>query len=165
MKERYFLRFVEEIKSQELAKKIANWEYPSPYDIYNMNDDKETIREILNEDYYAYSYNDILIGYFCYGKPARVPNDDPNLYEDEKYLDIGVGMNPKLCGEGRGYIFFNKAVDTAYDIYEKEKYRLTVAEFNQRAIKVYMKYGFRKESEFIKKKDDKRTKFLIMTYN
>jgi len=76
-----------------------------------------------------------------------------------------VGMNPKLWGEGRGYNFFNKAVDAAYDIYEKEKYRLTVAEFNQRAIKVYMKYGFRKESEFIKKKGDKRTKFLIMTCN
>ena len=38
MKERYILRFVEKIKSKELAEKIANWKYPSPYDIYNLDE-------------------------------------------------------------------------------------------------------------------------------
>ncbi len=159
------MKFVQEIKSKKITKRIANWKYPSPYDIYNMEGKSEAVEEILNEKYYSYIYNDFLIGYFCYGDSAKVPTDNPNIYKDKDYLDIGVGLNPKLCGEGRGYNFFKKAVDFAYDIYKKKKYRLTVAEFNQRAIKVYMKYGFRKENEFIKNNDDKRIKFITMTYN
>jgi len=159
------MKFVENIESKNVAKKIANWEYPSPYDIYNMNGDKETIKEILNEDYYSYIYNDLIIGYFCYGDPAQVPTENSEIYADDEFLDIGVGLNPKLCGEGRGYNFFSKAVDAAFEIYEIKKYRLTVAKFNERAIKVYLKYGFREENEFQRDNDGKKTNFITMTFN
>ena len=34
------MRFVSEINSYSIAEKIANWEYPEPYDIYNMSGSK-----------------------------------------------------------------------------------------------------------------------------
>jgi RimJ/RimL family protein N-acetyltransferase len=158
------MRFVKEIDSKEIAKIIANWKYPKPYDIYNMNGEEDAINEILTEDYYSYIYKNNIIGYFCFGKSARVPTDKAEIYKNDEYLDIGIGMNPKLCGEGRGYDFFGKALKAAYEIYEKKKYRLTVAEFNKRAIKVYQKHGFRKENEFVRENDNNNVKFITMTY-
>jgi RimJ/RimL family protein N-acetyltransferase len=160
------MEFIKKIKSKEIAEKIANWEYNKPYDIYNMNGDENTIKEIIEDDYYSYIYNDIIIGYFCYGKPAIVPNDNSkDIYNDDKYLDIGIGMNPKLCGKGKGYNFFKKSVETAYEIYEIKKYRLTVAKFNKRAIKIYKKYGFLKDKEFVKNSSSSDTTFITMLYN
>lgn len=159
------MEFVKKIKTREVAEKIANWEYKKPYDIYNINGDEETIKEIIKDEYYLYSYNDNIIGFFCYGKSARVPNDNNYIYKNENYLDIGIGMNPKLCGKGKGLDFFKKAVETAYEFYEKKKYRLTVAKFNKRAIKVYNKYGFVKEKEFKKNINSSSTNFITMLYN
>ncbi|MDZ7672143.1 MAG: GNAT family protein [Halanaerobiales bacterium] len=159
------MEFIKKINAREVAEEIANWKYKKPYNIYNINGDENTIKEIIEKDYYSYSYGDIIIGYFCYGKPARVPNDNNDIYEDENYLDIGIGMNPKLCDKGKGLKFFKKAVETAYELYEKKKYRLTVAKFNERAIKVYKKYGFKEEKEFVKNTNSSNTTFITMLYN
>lgn len=159
------MEFIDEIQSREIAKKISNWKYPKPYDIYNMNGNENIIKEILEENYYSYIYNDNIIGYFCYGKSAIVPNDNDDIYKDDSYLDIGIGMNPKLCGKGKGFNFFKKAVETANELYKIKKYRLTVAKFNQRAIKIYKKYGFVKDKEFVKDSSSSNTTFITMLYN
>ena len=159
------MEFVEQINSKEIAQKIADWEYQSPYDIYNMNGEKDAIEKILSNDYYKYSYKDILIGYFCFGTAAIVPNNNKEIYEDEDYIDVGIGLNPQFCNSGRGYNFFSKAVKVGSELYEQNKFRLTVAQFNKRAIKVYKKYGFRKNNNFKVKQNDKTIEFITMTYN
>ncbi len=159
------MEFVEQINSKEIAQKIANWEYQSPYDIYNMDGKKEAIEKILSNDYYIYSYEDILIGYFCFGEAAIVPNNNKEIYEDEDYLDVGIGLNPQFCNSGRGYNFFSKAIKVGRELFEQKKFRLTVAQFNKRAIKVYKKYGFRENNSFEVKQSDKIVEFITMTYN
>lgn len=159
------MEFVEEISSKEIAQKIADWNYASPYDIYNMDGKKEAIEEILSNDYYIYSYKDILIGYFCFGNAAQVPNNEKNIYNDEDYLEIGIGLNPQFCDSGKGYNFFSKAIKVGTELYEQKKFRLTVAQFNKRAIKVYKKYGFREKSNFITQRQDESIEFITMTYN
>lgn len=159
------MEFVKKINSKEIAKKIANWEYQPPYDIYNMDGKKESVEEILSNDYYKYSYKDILIGYFCFGDVAKVSNNNENIYKDEDYLDIGIGLNPQFCNSGKGYNFFSKAIKVGRELYEQKKFRLTVAQFNKRAIKVYKKYGFRENNRFEKQEQDKTVEFITMTYN
>lgn len=159
------MEFVEQINSKDIAKKIVDWEYPPPYDIYNQEDKKEAVEVILSNDYYKYSYKDILIGYFCFGNAAKIFNKYDNIYTDEDYLDIGIGLNPQFCNSGRGYNFFSKAMKVGRKLYEQEKFRLTVAQFNKRAIKVYKKYGFREKNSFESKRKNKTVKFITMTYN
>lgn len=159
------MEFVEQINAKKIAQKIANWEYKPPYDIYNMSGKEEAVEKILSNDYYKYSYKNILIGYFCFGNAAKVFNNKENIYKDEDYLDIGIGLNPQFCNSGRGYNFFSKAIKAGNELYEQKKFRLTVAQFNKRAIKVYKKYGFRENNSFEAKQDNKTVQFLTMTYN
>ena len=76
----------------EHAEVISNWKYPDEYAIYSFQNNSETINELMTEDYYAcLDQEDRLIGYFCYGKAARIPTVEANVYDDNM-LDIGLGL-------------------------------------------------------------------------
>lgn len=50
-------------------------------------------------------------------------------------------MNPALCGQGKGLYFVNAGLTFVREKFAVTGFRLTVAAFNQRAIKVYEKPG------------------------
>lgn len=90
--------------TEPLAKAITTWIYPAPYDLYNMDDDEETLSELLDGSYYA-SINEEgeLIGFICIGDAARVPGGYlAGIYGNEQVMDIGLGMRPDLTGRGQG---------------------------------------------------------------
>jgi len=148
--------------SIDYAAQIAGWEYENKYSIYSFHQDDDTIEELMNGEYYAYlEQHNELSGYFCFGKSARIPTVENDAYALE-ILDVGLGMNPTLCGKGYGYSFVKSGLDFAQASFDIKQLRLTVAEFNTRAIRVYEKIGFQHSASVTHRIAKK--KFIIMTY-
>lgn len=143
---------------------ISNWKYKDEYCIYSMSQSKELFDELTDGSYYAVDdENRHLVGYFCVGKSAKVPNRyDYNVYKDNSYLDMGLGLRPNLCGQGNGHSFVKAGIDYFSQKLGINKYRLTVASFNIRAIKVYERAGFCYNTSFIKVSNN--IEFNVMTY-
>jgi len=143
----YFI--IEPLRADQ-AREILTWHYPPPYDFYNppVNGDHERyISQFLNPDLKFHGVVDAhgsLIGFCSFGVDGQVPGGDYSA----QALDIGLGMKPELTGKGLGPTFFASILDYAARIMAPVSYRLTVADFNQRAINLYRKFGFRFEAEF-----------------
>jgi [ribosomal protein S18]-alanine N-acetyltransferase len=143
--------------NKESAKKVCQWQYPPPYHIYNM--DSDSYHTLLANDYYeVVSEQGVLIGYFCFGEEAHVPGGN---YEEDA-IDIGLGLCPTRTGKGEGEAFVTLGITFAKKKFSTNIIRLTVAEFNKRAIKVYEKIGFERCDSFINRKTGKA--FYMMQY-
>ncbi|MFS0561300.1 GNAT family protein [Terribacillus sp. 179-K 1B1 HS] len=149
-----------EIKSltADDAYTILHWRYAPPYNLYNLTYTEGAVMMLMVGDYCGVYENGILLGYFCVGEDARVPGGD---YSDHSYLDIGVGMVPEKTGQGRGLQFFTEILNWIKKNIQHDQYRLTVAAFNERAIHLYEKAGFREVNRFNRESDG--LLFLIMT--
>jgi ribosomal-protein-alanine N-acetyltransferase len=143
------------------AREILTWHYEPPYDIYNADPEEVEpfVRSLLDP---ANAYHTItneggeLVGYCCFGADARVPGGDYGA----DALDVGLGMRPDLTGQGRGHDFFAAIVDFAQCAFEPRALRVTVAAFNQRAIRVYKKAEFERVQEFQRSGDG--VEFVIL---
>ncbi|MEH7492167.1 GNAT family N-acetyltransferase [Neobacillus niacini] len=145
--------------TEEYAKQILNWKYEAPYDFYNNEETSESLNELLDNPYYAVLNPDNeLVGFFCIGNAAQVPFGSKVGAYDEDMRDIGIGMNPAITGQGFGTPFFSFILSYIQETYGLDAIRLTVANFNQRAIHLYTKLGFVKKMEF----NRDSTKFITM---
>lgn len=146
------------------AEIISTWKYQEPYNFYDFETDAEIIDELLNGDYFC-AFNDveILIGYFCFGNSARVPGGyAAGIYEKEDMLDIGLGLEPSKTGKGLGRVFVKEGIDYLKQQLDIRKFRLVVASFNQRAIKVYVENGFVQKGKFLSKVNGTDIEFICM---
>ncbi|MGM0885080.1 MAG: GNAT family N-acetyltransferase [Bacillota bacterium] len=145
--------------SADIAIDILGWTYDEPYEFYNNEPTTEAICEMLADSYFAVFENDKgLVGFFCVGSSAQVPND---LYTySPNFIDIGIGMRPDLTGQGYGTSFFTVVLSYIDKAFGYSPKRLTVAKFNHRAINLYEKFGFSLEDEFIKGS----VEFIIMIH-
>lgn len=135
--------------NEESAKDILSWKYVKPYDFYNNEITDENMKEILNGTYYAViNDNKQIIGFFCIGENAQVPAGERIGAYSVDSIDIGLGMNPTLVGKGNGFTFCSFILSYIEENYNGIPIRLTVAKFNQRAIRLYEKLGFVKKDEF-----------------
>lgn len=152
--------------SERYARSIVDWCYKEPYDIYNMGGDEEGIRELQEGLYYAaLASKNELIGFFCFEKWAQVSaGNSYGAYEDKNFVDIGLGMRPDLCGQGRGHEFIIEGIEFAKRIYGNKNIRLTVIRDNIRAIKVYEKIGFKPVMDFDRFDRYGNIKFMTMNY-
>lgn len=140
------------------ATDILRWTYPPPYDFYNMETSAEAYAELLDGSYQAVIDQTQLVGFFCTGQSAQVPSGRPlGLYRDD-YLDLGLGRQPELTGQGTGFAFCSFVLDTVKS-QTSFPLRLTVASFNERAIHLYEQLGFRRQVTF----STIHATFLIMT--
>jgi RimJ/RimL family protein N-acetyltransferase len=149
---------------KKAAEEICKWAYSEPYYIYTLDGCEGSINELMDGSYYSVTdESDNMIGFYCFGEAAQVPAGNLyDVYKDKKYLDIGLGMKPELCGKGKGYDFVSKEIEFAKAFLSAEKLRLTVAGFNERAIKVYERVGFKKIMDFNRRDEKGTTKFIVM---
>lgn len=130
---------------------ILSWRYPSPYDFYNppVDDHQEHyVKQFMNPEFNFHAVLDAcgtMVGFCSFGIDGQVPGGD---YSDEA-LDIGVGMRPEFTGQGKGAAFFGAVLSHALGTLGPERLRLTVAKFNQRALKLYANFGFEVNDEFV----------------
>lgn len=135
--------------NEERATDILGWKYEQPYDFYNNELTDEALQEMLDGSYYALVDNqNTLIGFFCIGANAQVPIGHKFGVYKEVLVDMGVGMDPNLVGKGNGFEFCTHVIQFIRTQHKSTPIRLTVATFNQRAIRLYEKLGFISENSF-----------------
>ncbi len=155
-------RFVISPIERSSAEAILQWQYPPPYDIYNIpaQDAQEVLAVFLDP---AFAYHQIcdetgeLIGFCTFGEDARVRGGD---YSQEA-LDIGMGVRPNLTGKGLGADFVQAVLGFARKTYTPSALRVTIAQFNKRAQRVWKKAGFVETQRFVP--PNRRLSFLILT--
>ena len=113
---------------------IATWRYEPPYDFYNGDVDP-----VLNPERFfaARDEGDALIGFYYFEQKDDV-------------LEYGLGLRPDLTGRGMGLEFFRAGLDFGRELYRPSLMRLYVAAFNERAIKVYERAGFRETGRHVR---------------
>lgn len=142
------------------AEAILTWRYSAPYDFYNPPPtSQEVIDNLLNTKwgFHGVSLQGDFIGYASYGKDGQLLGGH---YVDDA-LDIGLGMRPDLTGQGLGPIFAEAIFSFAANRFSPAALRLTVAKFNARALRLYIKLGFREQSMFW----HNQTQYKIMLRN
>ena len=128
---------------------IAQWVYDGVYAFYNctvippspQNPDK-----FIGNSFAVENAAGELIGHFCFGEDAQIPTVEEAVYSPG-YLDFGLGMRPDLCGQGLGASFVQTGLSFGTETYHTGRFRLSVAQFNERAIRVYEKASFIKVRE------------------
>lgn len=144
--------------TQKEAEQIAfTWRYDAPYHFYNMVEDEEDLVSFLDgrargEFVFAVKDEEELIAFLMIEREAKT-------------VDIGLGMRPDLTGQGMGAFFLNEAMDFINHTYEAKQITLSVATFNQRAIKLYTRMGFRKRQVYIQETNGSTYEFMKMIYN
>jgi RimJ/RimL family protein N-acetyltransferase len=136
------------------ARAIFAWRYPPPYDIYNLDPGRmeEEMPVFLDRDnayYCLYNRGGSLVAFCCFGPEARVPGGDYS----PPALDVGLGMRPDLTGQGRGRAYARAVLDFAATTWAPPAFRVTVAEFNQRARRVWQELEFRLVARFARNRD------------
>jgi len=158
------MNFIFNEMTQKEAREIAAWKYDPPYDFYDLAKDPEDLEEILapekRVDYFSATSGGELVGYFCFEREARVPGGD---YSDGGAVDVGLGMRPDLTGKGLGREFLEAGLEFAKERFSPLRFRLSVADFNARAITVYERAGFEKAGSFIQNTNGEGRPFTLMT--
>jgi RimJ/RimL family protein N-acetyltransferase len=124
------------------ARAVTLWRYDAPYSDYDMDCNPD---ELLGRNYHAVKERERgLVGYCCYGAEARVPGGHAaGAYEDPEGLDVGLGLRPELTGRGWGPAILEEILVYADGQFAPARYRLSVAAWNERAIRAYEKAEFR----------------------
>ena len=133
--------------SEADARSILEWRYNPPYDWYNpppLSD--KAVANLIDPQWQFHSIKagDASVAYASFGNDGRVTGGD---YSDPA-IDIGLGLAPALTGRGLGAIVLQAILDFAKTTFQSPAARLTVARFNQRAIRLYDRLGFEPTQEF-----------------
>ncbi|MBW4688152.1 MAG: GNAT family N-acetyltransferase [Komarekiella atlantica HA4396-MV6] len=130
------------------AREMAGWHYDAPYDFYNLNPNEieQNVHYFLDSqnNFYGIFEKQEFVGYCSFGKDGQVPGGDYST----PGLDIGMGICPDLTGQGRGSCYVEAVLDFARQTFAPAFVRVTIAVFNQRALRVWYKAGFRAVQTF-----------------
>ena len=131
------------------ATTILAWKYAPPYDIYNLisPEPADTLHYLLdpqNAFYGMYDQQDRLEAFCSFGPDGQVFGGDYTT----PALDIGLGVRPDLTGQGHGPDYVNAVIDFANSTYAPQRLRVTIAAFNNRALRVWEKAGFQRMQKF-----------------
>lgn len=146
------------VLTQEQAEDIAfNWHYDGEYSFYDMEADKEDLDEFLNPEErgnstFAVTKENELVAFFSISEVA------------DGTFDIGLGMRPDLTGKGNGLEFLKAGINFIQTVYNPENVTLSVATFNQRALRLYRKIGFKDVETFLQDTNGSTYEFLKMEY-
>lgn len=146
------------------ATQIAHWQYDAPYDVYNSVSDPSEIEKAIqsyldpqNGYYCLIDAHDELVAFCCFGEDAQVPGGD---YTNTA-LDIGLGVHPDLTGQGQGQRYIADVLNFAQLTFHSTIFRVTVAAFNERALRAWKKASFQQIQTFSARADGRLFMILI----
>ncbi|MBE7385747.1 MAG: GNAT family N-acetyltransferase [Leptolyngbya sp. SIO1E4] len=140
---------------------ILGWQYPAPYDCYNFKEDNhQADLSYLLEPQNAFSAilnkHQELEGYCSFGADGQVPGGNYST----QALDIGMGIRPDLTDKGQGRRYALAVAHFGVQRYHIKQLRVTIAEFNQRAQRVWISLGFESVEIFVTTNSDQT--FLVL---
>jgi GNAT superfamily N-acetyltransferase len=129
--------------------KFLSWHYEPPYDIYNLAGplDEAALAYFMDPQNACHSITDEvgdLLAFCSFGPDGQVLGGD---YSAEA-LDIGLGVHPDLTGQGQGSRFVEAVLEYARQTFAPTMFRVTIAAFNKRALRVWEKAGFQRVDSF-----------------
>lgn len=130
------------------VREFATWRYEPPYDIYSVTDPVDSaIAYFLSDavNCHVIESDGALVGFITFGSDARVPGGDYTAAA----LDIGMGIDPALTGQGNGTQYVAAVVDFARHDLGAARLRVSVALNNPRAQRVWEQNGFAETQRFI----------------
>ena len=137
------------------AREISGWRYEPPYDFYDSTADPADLAELLdpqsrrNVYFSALDEENRLMGFFQFEKADETVN-------------VGLGLRPGLTGMGLGKEFVLSGLAFARERYAPERFTLSVATFNKRAISIYERAGFRRDEVYLQETNGGEYEFLRM---
>ncbi|MBG1240600.1 GNAT family N-acetyltransferase [Nostoc sp. NZL] len=142
------------------ARAILSWRYEPPYDLYNYSEQEaNSLQHILHSQNNFYSIvdkNSELVAYCSFGQDGQVTGGD---YRNQA-LDVGMGIRPDLAGRGKGTEYANAVLEFADSLFNPKAFRVTIAAFNKRAIRVWQKLEFEYQQSFERENDGMQ--FIIL---
>lgn len=150
---------------REAALDILAWRYPPPYDVYGLDADpaqrEGNVTFMLDPTnrFYVMREGGQLVAFCTFGAAAQVPGGE---YGGD-CLDIGFGLRPELTGQGHGQLYVSAVIRFACRAFLPLSLRVTVAEFNLRAFRVWQKLGFEPVARFVG--PDGKTTYLALTHS
>lgn len=127
---------------------ITTWRYDGPYAIYNGETLKtgllfslrlhSLLRLLGYEGFAVDDERGELVGIFQFTRTLP------------RTITIGLGLRPDYTGRGGGLAFVESGLAFGRERYAPKTFRLLVATFNERALKVYTRAGFKKIREIAK---------------
>jgi RimJ/RimL family protein N-acetyltransferase len=121
--------------AEEHAREVESWHYEPPYDFYDLASDPADAAEMRDparrEQYRALLGDDGRLDAFWYFKAQ------------DHVVEVGLGLRPDLTGRGLGESFMRAQLEHAREQWQPESFRLFVAAWNERAIRLYERLGFR----------------------
>ncbi|RIE01674.1 GNAT family N-acetyltransferase [Cohnella faecalis] len=143
------------------AKKICEWRYPEPYDVYRWLTWDEMVRQakefgdpdIRSQQFRSFrSAENDLVGY-------------AQLFPLDRAIRLGIGLRPDLCGRGYGTSLIRLAAELARSRMPPDgEVDLEVERWNVRAIRAYEKAGFRITDEYERRASHGMVSILCMVW-
>jgi [ribosomal protein S18]-alanine N-acetyltransferase len=115
---------------------VAPWRYEPPYDFYDLASDPgdaAAMRDPAQADHYR------AVRENGHGRLDAFWHFD--WHGDA--VEVGIGLRPELTGRGRGESLLHAQLAYAADRWAPTTFRLFVAAWNERAIRLYGRVGFR----------------------
>lgn len=117
------------------GREVGTWHYEPPYDFYDLASDPHDAAD-MRDPARAGHYRAVLGDGECL---------DAFWYFDwpDGAVEVGIGLRPDLTGRGLGESFLHAQLEYASRKWSPATFRLFVAAWNGRAIRVYERLGFR----------------------
>jgi len=136
---------------------VAHWHYDGIYAFYDMDADKDDLEIFMNRDYWTEFTRGVvdetgeLVGWATF-------------YTENDEFWLALGLRPDLTGRGLGESFVDACVGQAiaHCAIPQSRIKLAVAQFNERAIKVYRRAGFTETGRETRDTHLGRLPFIIM---
>jgi [ribosomal protein S18]-alanine N-acetyltransferase len=124
------------------ARAVAAWKYPGDYSFYDADADAGDLAELLNPAEWGHRY------FAADEEPRHELAGFVVVKLTGKDAEIGLGLRPALTGLGLGGPFIGACLRFAAVMLGAQSFTLAVAAFNQRAITVYERAGFREVERY-----------------
>ena len=122
--------------NETYADEVATWHYDPPFDFYDLASDPHDEAEMRDPAQTAHyravlaDGEDLLDAFWYFKSQGDV-------------VEVGIGLRPDLTGRGLGESFLRAQLDYARGEWRPATFRLFVAAWNERAIRLYERVDFR----------------------
>jgi RimJ/RimL family protein N-acetyltransferase len=141
--------------NQTEAEEIANqWRYDGIYSFYDISADEDDYLEFVDSEKRGNRF------FSCYAENELVGYYSVEIHDGK--AEFGLGLKPELTGKGVGVNFINAVLEHIATQNDVHDFTLSVALFNERAIKAYEAVGFVRKNTFLQNTNGSTYEFLRM---